>query len=363
LQVGNGVQSSSLGYDSVVDNATLVFDQTGTTAVFSNISGTGNVQYTGSGTTAYSGTVTYTGTTSVSGGTLTVNGSLASSQNVVGGGGVLAGSGTFGNVTVNSTGTFTDSGTAGSVTVNSGGLVNGSGKTGAVTVNSGGYLGGTLSSGVVVANAGGTVMAGDAPASNSMTSLALSGSATYSEEIVAPGPSSYTGPGNHPVAGTNYGQTTLTGSGNGQTALTLDSVNSILQLSVTGLLPAGGVASNANPYKVGGGNTSLDNYFVLHLSNSTDTVSGEFAQVTLNGTTFVAINYSNTNLVDSSSVGTFTLNGQEWAISYTGNEAANSTIGGDDVVLTAIPEPSAYALFALGGIGLVVFARRRRASL
>jgi autotransporter-associated beta strand protein len=281
----------------------------------------------GSGALVLTGDNTYTGTTTVASGTLTVNGSIASSPAVV-----------------------------------NGGVLNGSGTTGNITVGSGGYLGGTLSSGVVVANAGGTVTAGDAPGANSMTSLTLSGSATYQEQIVVPGGGSYTGPGNHPIAGTDYGQTTLTGSGNAQTVLTLDSANSILQLSVTGSLPAGGVASNAKPYVVGGANSSLDNYFFLTLSNNTDLVSGKFAMVTSDGVNFTGINYTSSNLLGNSSVGTFTLNGQEWAIDYTGNIATNSDTGGNSVVITAIPEPASYVLLAFGGVALAMFERRRKVS-
>ena len=35
---------------------------------------------------------------------------------------------------------------------------------------------------------------------------------------------------------------------------------------------------------------------------------------------------------------------QEYALSYTGNFATNSTIGGDDIVLTAIPEPGTWGM-------------------
>jgi len=53
-------------------------------------------------------------------------------------------------------------------------------------------------------------------------------------------------------------------------------------------------------------------------------------------------------------------NGQDFTISYTGNFDTLSTTGGNDVVLTAIPEPASIAIF-LGGLG-VLCARRRRHS-
>ena len=285
------------------------------------------VNQTGPGDTVLTGNSSFTGTTTISAGTLTVNGSLMDTTTIVG------------------TGTL-----------------NGSGTTSNVTVNNGGVLGGTLNSGAVTVTAGGKVTAGDAPGANTMTSLTLTGSATYQEQIVVPGGGSYTGPGNHPIAGVDYGQTTLTGSGSGQTVVSLDSTSAILQLNVTGPLPAGGLATTGNPYTPGASNSSLDNYFILHLSDGTDTSTGRFAEVTLDGVNFVTIDYSATNLVGGDGVGTFTVGGQGWAISYTGDEADNSTIGGDDVVLTAIPEPGSYMLFAFGMVGLILLERRRKRS-
>ncbi|MGB8356059.1 MAG: autotransporter-associated beta strand repeat-containing protein, partial [Chthoniobacteraceae bacterium] len=296
----------------------------GTSTFAPDITGAVAVNQTGAGQTIITGVNTYTGPTTITAGELTVNGSITSAATVT-------------------TGTL-----------------NGSGTTSNVTVNNGGVLGGTLHSGVVTVTAGGKVTAGDAPGTNTMTSLTLTGSATYMEQIVVPGGGSYTGTGNHPIAGTDYGQTILTGSGSGQTVVSLDSTSAILQLNVTGPLPAGGLATTGNPYTPGASNSTLDNYFILHLSDGTDVSSGRFAEVTLDGVNFVTIDYSATNLVGGDGVGTFTLDGQGWVISYTGFEADNSTIGGDDVVLTAIPEPSVYALLALGGLGLVMGARRRR---
>ena len=293
-------------------------------------SGTGTI-YLGSGTgstgtTVLAGNESYTGTTTVGAGMLTVNGSITSSQAVVNGG-VLNGSGTAGNV----------------------------------TVNSGGTLGGTLTCGIVVANAGGSVTAGDAPGANTMTSLSLGGSASYLAQIAVPASGSYAGP--HPASGIEYGQTTLTGTGDGQSVLALDAANSILRLNVTGALPSGGVASPGNPYDPNGSNDTLDNYFILHLSDAADVISGEFAQATADGVNFVNIDYSAGNLVGSSAVGTFTLSGTEWAISYTGDETTNSTTGGDDVAFTAlmaVPEPGSWALLGMGALVVVFVLRWKR---
>ncbi|MGB8356399.1 MAG: PEP-CTERM sorting domain-containing protein [Chthoniobacteraceae bacterium] len=296
----------------------------GTSTFAPDITGAVAVNQTGAGGTVLTGNSSFSGTTTISAGTLTVNGSLMDTTTIVG------------------TGTL-----------------NGSGTTSNVTVNNGGVLGGTLHSGVVTVTAGGKVTPGDAPGANTMTSLTLTGSATYQEQIVVPVGGSYTGTGNHPIAGVDYGQTTLTGSGIGQTVVSLDSTSAILQLNVTGPLPAGGLAITGNPYTPGASNSSLDNYFILHLSDGTDVSSGRFAEVTLDGVNFVTIDYSATNLVGGDGMGTFTLDGQAWVISYTGFEADNSTIGGDDVVLTAIPEPGTWGMMVVGVIGMLAVGKRR----
>ena len=53
------------------------------------------------------------------------------------------------------------------------------------------------------------------------------------------------------------------------------------------------------------------------------------------------------------------VDGQEFAISYTGNYATNSTIGGDDIVLTAIPEPGTWGMI-LSGFGMLIGFRKLR---
>ena len=78
------------------------------------------------------------------------------------------------------------------------------------------------------------------------------------------------------------------------------------------------------------------------------------------------IDYSAGNLLNGmNGEGTFTLDGQEWAISYNGDFADNSTTGGNDVVLTTIPEFFSWTMIA-GGFGMLIgwhgLRKRRRNS-
>jgi hypothetical protein len=53
-----------------------------------------------------------------------------------------------------------------------------------------------------------------------------------------------------------------------------------------------------------------------------------------------------------------TFGGFDWKISYQGNSGGSpSFLGGNDIVLQAIPEPSSALL---GGLGLLALLRRRR---
>ncbi|MGD0461862.1 MAG: autotransporter-associated beta strand repeat-containing protein [Tepidisphaeraceae bacterium] len=73
LQVGNGGTGATLGGGSIINNASLVFQQaSGTLAVPNTISGTGSLTQAGSSTVSLSGSNTYTGATAVTSGTLQV---------------------------------------------------------------------------------------------------------------------------------------------------------------------------------------------------------------------------------------------------------------------------------------------------
>ena len=69
LQLGNGGASGSVTSD-ILDNASLVFDRSGTVLIPYLISGTGNAAQVGTGTTILTANNTYSGTTTISAGTL-----------------------------------------------------------------------------------------------------------------------------------------------------------------------------------------------------------------------------------------------------------------------------------------------------
>ena len=58
-------------------------------------------------------------------------------------------------------------------------------------------------------------------------------------------------------------------------------------------------------------------------------------------------------------IGDVYIGSQEFALSYTGLLSANSTTGGDDIVLTAIPEPGTWGMI-LGGFGMLICIQRLR---
>ncbi|MGC3991837.1 MAG: hypothetical protein QM796_19515 [Chthoniobacteraceae bacterium] len=249
--------------------------------------------------------------------------------------------------------TFTGASTYTGATTVSGGkfLVNGS-ITSATTVQSGATLGGTGTVGGIAIQAGGTLAPGAGVGILTGTTASITGSgATYNVDIAGSGSTGATSP-----HGEKYDQTVLSGTGTtGATALSLDSSNSVLRLSLSGALQAGA-------YNASGTNTSLDNLFLVSLSDSTDLISGHFAFATLDGTTLVAIDYSAANgLGGVNGIGTFTLGGQSYALSYSGDSATNATSGGNDVVLTAVaaPEPASCGLI-LGGMAFLLNLRRNQ---
>ena len=331
LQLGDGSTVNGSVTGNIVDNAALTFANPLAQAYSGAISGNGSLTKTGAGTLTLTGSNSYTGITTVSGGTLSVMGSIAKSGAVV----------------------------------EAGGKLDGKGVTGDVTVNSGGTLGGSLVSGAVTVNTGGTLSPGNSPGLYSATSLSINAGGILAVDLV--------GHDGDPVAGTTSDQTVITGTG---TVLSLDATpfsGSILSLNIAGNLRSAGIASTLNPYSWTGGNSALDNYFILDLGNgaSIDPANNRFAEIydAVSGS-YAEIDYSPANLFGGlGGIGTFTTgigdSSKLWAISYTGNSAADDTVGGHDVVITAIteaiPEPTSWGLL-LFGAGLMTAMRRRTIS-
>ncbi len=101
LQIGNGGASGKLVGTSLVNNATVVYNRSTSTAYSGVISGTGKVVQSGTGSLALTGTNTYTGGTIVNSGTLQVGSAKAlGNGNVTLNGGAIATNGTINRISI-----------------------------------------------------------------------------------------------------------------------------------------------------------------------------------------------------------------------------------------------------------------------
>jgi uncharacterized protein YhjY with autotransporter beta-barrel domain len=148
------LQGTTMGLQgNILNQASVVFDQTGAGTYAGIMSGAGSVTVQGGGPVNFSGANTYTGATTVApGGRLIVNGSITSPV-TVGSGGYLGGSGTiFGNVTNNGIvqpgDTFVTLNINGTYTQNAGGTyapsVNAAGQSDSIAVTGTANLAGAL---------------------------------------------------------------------------------------------------------------------------------------------------------------------------------------------------------------------------
>ncbi|MBI2739765.1 MAG: autotransporter-associated beta strand repeat-containing protein [Rhodospirillales bacterium] len=132
----------------ILNNASVVFNQTGSGTYAGNMSGTGSMTLQGGGVLAMTGNNTYTGPTTVNASTLVVNGSLASTV-TLNNGSTIGGNGTIGGLvssgatiapgnsigTLNITGNFSQSGGSYVVEANAAGQSDRVNVTGAATIN------------------------------------------------------------------------------------------------------------------------------------------------------------------------------------------------------------------------------------
>lgn len=205
---------------------------------------------------------------------------------------------------------------------------------GSVAVNANTTLGGTgtIHGNVIIENQG-TLYPGDPSV------LTVNGSVTFNTGAKSAFAVANTVTPNPPqkvTAGIDYDQVSLRdGSSTGnltiQSGVTLEVLNlSFLQL-------------NPGTYNPTAPNTDITNYFLFSLQ--TGNTTGRF-DLFSDGITSKAINYS-------AGIGNVTFNTTEIFISYTGNSATNSTLGGQDVVISAynaqaVPEPSTWLLLFIG---------------
>ncbi len=348
--MGNATLIANGGSNGGAGGAILLGDSTDTTT-----GGTATVEVFGNGyldisaqasKTTTIGSLEGTGDVYLGSNTLAVgnNNNSTTFSGVIQNGGQNGGTG--GKFTKVGTGTLTLTGAniyTGATTVSAGTLQVGTGGSikSAVTVNSGGTFGGggTVTGAVTVASGGNLAPGG--PAITHVTgAVTLDTGSTSTFTLNGPGtPQSP----RLTTAGTDYDQVALTGK------LTIQS-GANLVINPTALV------ANLS-FLAGQTNVLATNYFLFNLTGTGSTlnqtgnfVSGTFAS--LDGQT---ITYTG-------GFGQVTVNGIEYSISYQGNYATNSTIGGNDVALSVIafvPEPSTWAL-ALAGLTLLLAFRRFR---
>lgn len=321
LQIGNGGASGSLSGD-VVNNASLIFNRSGDLTYAGVISGTGSLTKTGTGTLTLTGVNTYAGGTTVSDGTLKGNttslqGTIVNNATVVfdetgtgtysgtmSGSGALVKSGT-GTLILSGTNTYTggtlissgtlqigDGGTSGSIVgdvQNNGTLVFNLSSTynfpgsltgaGAVVITGGGtvnFIGASGYSGTVSVSGSDFVLASGAVSNSSYlleSGATLSGAGTIAGLTVEAGGA--VAPGYSPGTLTVAGNVTFAAGSVYTVDVTPSGEHDLILATGTATLQGGTVAVNATSK----GYAPTSTITILHADGG---VSGTFASVTSN---------------------------------------------------------------------------------
>lgn len=301
-----GTTSPTVALNGATLTNTIVLENVTTNRVISNIAS--NATSTMSGNLVFNKNTDLTLASKTADGKLAVSGNIADSTFT---GTVKIGSSFYANTGTVELSRAVGNAYDGGTEVNSGTLLvsNASGSatgTGAVTVNSGGSLiGGGRITGDVIVNSGGSISGGATVGVLNTGNLSLASGSTLAVQI------------DSLTAGTGYDQLSVTGS-----------------LSLAGDLA---ISLNFVPVQ--------DSLFFLLLNDGTDAITGGFNGLAQGDT--------------------FTMAGYNWRVSYLGDAATNSFTGGNDVVvqsLSAIPEPSTYALMGLATVAIFYGLRRKARS-
>ena len=364
LQIGNGGASGTLGTTNVIDNGTLALNRSDVVTLGNTISGTGAFIQKGTGTTTLTGNNSYTGTTTISAGTLQIGNGGASgtlgTTNVIDNGTLALNRSdvvTLGN-TISGTGAFIQKGT-GTTT-----LTGNNSYTGTTTISAGTLklgAGASLASTNInlgtMASQGTLDLTGKSSGYTVATNQALSGSGSVTmaaSQTLTIASGANLAPGNN-----GSGVLTVNGS------LTL-ATNSSTSMEVTGT-NAAGASGGFDQIAVKLGNFSAGGTLTINISGlvlSSTPITDNIFSYSNGGSWNSAQNFFSvvlTGLYPGTMA--YTSAGTTWSWQSTfGNEtdsvSLNMTTG--VLTMTAVPEPSTYALFGLGALTLAVAYGRRR---
>ena len=340
------------------------FNQTNATTLSGSISGNGTVNQLGTGTTTLTGNNSYTGTTTISAGTLQIGNGGASgtlgTTNVIDNGTLALNRSdvvTLGN-TISGTGAFIQKGT-GTTT-----LTGNNSYTGTTTISAGTLklgAGASLASTNInlgtMASQGTLDLTGKSSGYTVATNQALSGSGSVTmaaSQTLTIASGANLAPGNN-----GSGVLTVNGS------LTL-ATNSSTSMEVTGT-NAAGASGGFDQISVKLGNFSAGGTLTINISGlvlSSTPITDNIFSYSNGGSWNSAQNFFSvvlTGLYPGTMA--YTSAGTTWSWQSTfGNEtdsvSLNMTTG--VLTMTAVPEPSTYALFGLGALTLAVAYGRRR---